>query len=173
MGHGTIAILAVLGAWGWIAWQMLRTRCVGEAVAEIAGCFAFWGWLHLGKPVWWLLPGLLFLVVFAYLLTLVEAIAAGRAYAAYGRIYCLPFDSLRYRFKAKRSNYSSSPHQSVHKLWFDNRPKHRGDHRMTAAPIRQIAARQCPTDRKQVQSSWYLLQSGRPPKRARRPVHTS
>jgi small multidrug resistance family-3 protein len=54
---------------------------VGAAVAEIAG------WLRLGKPVWWLLPGLLFLVVFAYLLTLVEAIAAGRAYAAYGGIY--------------------------------------------------------------------------------------
>ena len=60
---------------------------VGAAVAEIAGCFAFWGWLRLGKPVWWLLPGVLFLVMFAYLLTLVETNAAGRAYAAYGGIY--------------------------------------------------------------------------------------
>jgi small multidrug resistance family-3 protein len=60
---------------------------VGAAVAEIAGCFAFWGWLRLGKPVWWLIPGLLSLVVFAYLLTLVEVSAAGRAYAAYGGIY--------------------------------------------------------------------------------------
>jgi small multidrug resistance family-3 protein len=34
-----------------------------------------------------LLPGLIFLVVFAYLLTLVETNAAGRAYAAYGGIY--------------------------------------------------------------------------------------
>lgn len=60
---------------------------VGAAVTEIAGCFAFWGWLRLDKPVWWLLPGLLSLVAFAYLLTLVETDAAGRAYAAYGGIY--------------------------------------------------------------------------------------
>jgi small multidrug resistance family-3 protein len=53
---------------------------IGAAIAEIAGCFAFWGWLRLGKPVWWLLPGLLSLIVFAYLLTLVETNAAGRAY---------------------------------------------------------------------------------------------
>jgi small multidrug resistance family-3 protein len=60
---------------------------VGAAVAEIAGCFAFWAWLRLGKTVWWLVPGLLSLVAFAYLLTLVETNAAGRAYAAYGGIY--------------------------------------------------------------------------------------
>lgn len=29
----------------------------GAALAEIAGCFAFWVWLKLDKPVWWLLPG--------------------------------------------------------------------------------------------------------------------
>lgn len=57
------------------------------AVAEIAGCFAFWGWLRLGKPVWWLLPGCLSLAAFAYLLTRVESDAAGRAYAAYGGVY--------------------------------------------------------------------------------------
>jgi small multidrug resistance family-3 protein len=60
---------------------------VGAAIAEIAGCFAFWGWLRLDTPLWWLLPGLLSLVAFAYLLTLVETEAAGRAYAAYGGIY--------------------------------------------------------------------------------------
>jgi small multidrug resistance family-3 protein len=60
---------------------------VGAAVAEIAGCFAFRAWLRLGKTVWWLVPGLLSLVAFAYLLTLVETNAAGRAYAAYGGIY--------------------------------------------------------------------------------------
>jgi small multidrug resistance family-3 protein len=60
---------------------------VGAAVAEIAGCFAFWGWLRLGKPIWWLLPGLVSLALFAYLLTLVESDAAGRAYAAYGGVY--------------------------------------------------------------------------------------
>jgi small multidrug resistance family-3 protein len=60
---------------------------VGAAIAEIAGCFAFWGWLRLGKPVWWLLPGVCLLIGFAYLLTLVETEAAGRAYATYGGIY--------------------------------------------------------------------------------------
>ena len=60
---------------------------IGAAIAEIAGCFAFWVWLRLGKPIWWLLPGLLSLIVFAYLLTLVDTNAAGRAYAAYGGVY--------------------------------------------------------------------------------------
>jgi small multidrug resistance family-3 protein len=60
---------------------------VGAAVAEIAGCFAFWAWLRLEKPVWWLVPGLASLVLFAYLLTLVDSLFAGRAYAAYGGVY--------------------------------------------------------------------------------------
>ena len=60
---------------------------VGAALAEIAGCFSFWAWLRLGKPVWWLVPGMASLALFAYLLTLVEASAAGRAYAAYGGVY--------------------------------------------------------------------------------------
>ena len=59
----------------------------GAALAEIAGCFAFWAWLRLGQPAWLLLPGTASLVLFAYLLTLAEAEAAGRAYAAYGGIY--------------------------------------------------------------------------------------
>jgi small multidrug resistance family-3 protein len=57
------------------------------AVAEIAGCFSFWAWLRLGKSVFWLIPGVASLIVFAWLLTLVDAPAAGRAYAAYGGIY--------------------------------------------------------------------------------------
>jgi small multidrug resistance family-3 protein len=59
----------------------------GAALAEIAGCFAFWAWLRLGKSPWWLAPGMVSLALFAYLLTLVESDAAGRAYAAYGGIY--------------------------------------------------------------------------------------
>lgn len=59
------------------------------AGAEIAGCFAFWAWLRLGKPALWLLPGMVSLVLFAWLLTRVEADFAGRAYAAYGGIYIL------------------------------------------------------------------------------------
>ncbi len=60
---------------------------VGAAFAEIAGCFAFWAWLRLGKSVFWLLPGLVLLVLFALLLTRIDALFAGRAYAAYGGIY--------------------------------------------------------------------------------------
>ena len=57
------------------------------AVAEIAGCFAFWAWLRLDKSAWWLAPGLISLAVFAYLLTRIDSGFAGRAYAAYGGVY--------------------------------------------------------------------------------------
>lgn len=60
---------------------------IGAALAEIAGCFAFWAWLRLDKPAWWLIPGLGCLALFAWLLTLAETGAAGRAYAAYGGVY--------------------------------------------------------------------------------------
>ncbi len=60
---------------------------LAAAVAEIAGCFSVWAWLRLGKPAWWLVPGLASLAVFAYLLTLVESSSAGRAFAAYGGVY--------------------------------------------------------------------------------------
>ncbi|TAJ68746.1 MAG: YnfA family protein [Phenylobacterium sp.] len=59
------------------------------AVAEIAGCFAFWAWLRLGKSPLWLAPGMLSLALFAYLLTRVDSDAAGRAYATYGGVYIL------------------------------------------------------------------------------------
>ena len=60
---------------------------IAAALAEIAGCFAFWAWLRLDKSPWWLAPGIAALILFAYLLTLVEAEHAGRAYAAYGGVY--------------------------------------------------------------------------------------
>lgn len=59
------------------------------ACAEIAGCFAFWAWLRLGSSVWWLIPGGLSLLSFAWLLTRIDADFAGRAYAAYGGVYIL------------------------------------------------------------------------------------
>ncbi|MBW7835369.1 MAG: YnfA family protein [Sphingomonadales bacterium] len=59
----------------------------GAAVAEIAGCFAFWAWLRLDKSVWWLAPGMAALALFAYLLTHTDSAFAGRAYAAYGGVY--------------------------------------------------------------------------------------
>lgn len=59
----------------------------GAVVAEIAGCFSFWAWLRLEKSVFWVIPSMASLGLFAYLLTLVDSQAAGRAYAAYGGVY--------------------------------------------------------------------------------------
>jgi small multidrug resistance family-3 protein len=63
------------------------TIYAAAALAEIAGCFAFWAWWRLGKSALWLVPGVLCLIAFAWLLALVETEAAGRAYATYGGIY--------------------------------------------------------------------------------------
>jgi small multidrug resistance family-3 protein len=57
------------------------------AAAEIAGCFAFWAWLRLDRSPLWLAPGLASLALFAFVLTRVDADAAGRAYASYGGVY--------------------------------------------------------------------------------------
>jgi small multidrug resistance family-3 protein len=57
---------------------------VGAAVAEIAGCFAFWAWLRLGKSAFWAIPGTVSLILFAIFLTRIDSSFAGRAYAAYG-----------------------------------------------------------------------------------------
>jgi len=57
------------------------------ALAEIAGCFAFWAWARLDRSPLWLLPGLASLALFAWALTLVASPAAGRAFAGYGGVY--------------------------------------------------------------------------------------
>jgi Uncharacterized conserved protein len=57
------------------------------AICEIAGCYAVWMWLRLGRSVWWLLPGTVALVVFALVLTRIDSAFAGRAFAAYGGVY--------------------------------------------------------------------------------------
>ncbi|MBK1841557.1 YnfA family protein [Azospirillum sp. YIM B02556] len=60
---------------------------VAAALAEIAGCFAFWAWIRLDRTAWWTLPGVASLCLFAWLLTRADADLAGRAYAAYGGVY--------------------------------------------------------------------------------------
>ncbi len=60
---------------------------IGAAIAEIAGCFAFWAWLRLDKSWLWVIPGLVSLALFAFLLTKIDTLFAGRAYAAYGGVY--------------------------------------------------------------------------------------
>lgn len=56
---------------------------------EISGCFAVWAVLRLHRSTWWLLPGMLALLLFAAALTRIDVQLAGRAYAAYGGIYIL------------------------------------------------------------------------------------
>ena len=60
---------------------------IAAAGAEIAGCFAFWAWLKLGKSGLWLIPGVAALVLFAFLLTRIDSLFAERAFAAYGGVY--------------------------------------------------------------------------------------
>lgn len=60
---------------------------VAAAAAEIAGCFAFWAVTRNGATSLWLVPGVLSLVLFGWLLTRVDVDFAGRAYAVYGGIY--------------------------------------------------------------------------------------
>lgn len=59
---------------------------VAAAVAEIAGCYGFWLWIKQDKAEL-ILPAVLSLGLFAWLLTNVDSAFAGRAYAAYGGIY--------------------------------------------------------------------------------------
>ena len=59
----------------------------GAALAEIVGCLAVWAWMRQGASVFWLVPGLVSLAAFAWLLTLAPSDFAGRAYAAYGGVY--------------------------------------------------------------------------------------
>lgn len=57
------------------------------ALCEIGGCFSLYAVLRLHKPPLWLVPGLMCLMGFAWLLTLPDNGAAGRTYAACGAIY--------------------------------------------------------------------------------------
>src|SRR5665213_2482768 len=68
---------------------MTKTALVylAAALAEISGCFSFWAWRREERSILWLAPGMVSLVTFAWLLTLVDTPAAGRAYAAYGGVY--------------------------------------------------------------------------------------
>lgn len=60
---------------------------IAAAIAEIAGCFSFWAWLRLGRSAMWVLPGMVSLALFAFLLTRIDSAFAGRTYAAYGGVY--------------------------------------------------------------------------------------
>jgi small multidrug resistance family-3 protein len=68
---------------------VIKTAIVYIAAAffEIAGCFSFWAWIRDGKSGLWIAPGVVSLMLFAWLLTWIDTAAAGRAYAAYGGVY--------------------------------------------------------------------------------------
>jgi small multidrug resistance family-3 protein len=59
---------------------------IATALAEIVGCYLPYLWLKKNGSAWLLLPALMSLAVFVWLLTLQPA-AAGRVYAAYGGVY--------------------------------------------------------------------------------------
>ena len=56
------------------------------ALAEILGCYLSYLWLKQGKPAWLLIPAILSLGIFVWLLSL-HPQATGRVYAAYGGVY--------------------------------------------------------------------------------------
>ena len=56
------------------------------AIAEIVGCYLGYQWFVEKKPLWYLIPLVISLAIFVWLLTL-HPTATGRVYAAYGGIY--------------------------------------------------------------------------------------
>ncbi len=69
----------------------VKTILIGGLAAflEIAGCFSFWAWRRLDHSPLWLLPGVVCLTAFAFLLTLLEPHWAGRSFAGYGGLYII------------------------------------------------------------------------------------
>jgi small multidrug resistance family-3 protein len=67
---------------------MTRTALVFvlTAVAEIVGCYLPYLWLRHGRSPWLLIPAVVSLTAFVWLLSL-HPTAAGRTYAAYGGVY--------------------------------------------------------------------------------------
>lgn len=59
---------------------------IATAIAEIVGCYLPYLYLRDGRSAWLLVPAVLSLVVFVWLLSL-HPTAAGRVYAAYGGVY--------------------------------------------------------------------------------------
>ena len=68
--------------------MILRTLglFVATAICEIVGCYLPYLWLRQGRSAWLLVPAVLSLALFSWLLTL-HPDAAGRTYASYGGVY--------------------------------------------------------------------------------------
>jgi len=69
---------------------MFEIKTIGlfliTAIAEIIGCYLPYLWIKQGKSILLLIPALISLSLFVYLLTL-HPNASGRVYAAYGGVY--------------------------------------------------------------------------------------
>ncbi|WP_370453439.1 hypothetical protein [Hyphomonas sp. GM-8P] len=50
---------------------------IGAAIAEIGGCFAFWAYFRLGRSIFWFVPGIVSLMVSAFLLIRIDGDYAG------------------------------------------------------------------------------------------------
>ncbi|WP_320034721.1 YnfA family protein [Halarcobacter sp.] len=74
------------------------------SVFEIIGCFSFWAVFKLQKSFFYLIPGFISLLLFAYLLTKVNLEFAGRAYAIYGGIYII--SSLLWLLIIEKQNFN-------------------------------------------------------------------
>lgn len=57
------------------------------ALGEIFGCYAFWMGLRANGSGWWLLVGLVALIIFAVALAKIDVAFASKAYLVYGGIY--------------------------------------------------------------------------------------
>jgi len=68
--------------------EFLKTFALftATAVFEIVGCYLPYLWLRRNGSAWLLIPALVSLAAFAWLLTL-HPTSAGRIYAAYGGVY--------------------------------------------------------------------------------------
>jgi small multidrug resistance family-3 protein len=68
--------------------ELLKTLALffATAIAEIVGCYLPYLWLKKNGSAWLLVPAVVSLALFAWLLTL-HPTAAGRVYAAYGGVY--------------------------------------------------------------------------------------
>lgn len=71
---------------GFVTWVQAVGLFSLTALAEITGSYLVYSVLRQGRPVWWLLPAALFIMIFVWSLTLHPG-AAGRTYAAYGGVY--------------------------------------------------------------------------------------
>ncbi len=60
---------------------------VATAIAEIVGCYLPYLWIRKQGSAWLVLPAVISLSLFVWLLTLHPVAAAGRTYAAYGGVY--------------------------------------------------------------------------------------